>query len=511
MVDTTPPNTSLTSNPPNPSASTSATFSFTSTEGGSTFQCKLDDGSYSSCTSPKTYTGLSSGSHTFQVYATDAVGNSDPTPASHTWTVDTDIPSVTSIVRADPDPTNAASVNFTVTFSESVTGVDTLAPFPDFNLTAAGLTGAAITSVTGSNDVYTVTVTTGSGEGTLDLDLLDDDTIQDSAGNKLGGSGTGNGDFTTGETYTVDTVAPTVTAVVRAHPNPTKLASVDFTVIFSESVTGVDTLAPFPDFGLVTTGVAGAAITSVTGSGNLYTVTVDTGSGNGTIHLDVLDDDSILDALSNPLGGIGIGNGDFTSGETYDVNKNLISSFRSIGAYDGWVLESGEFTNKGSLLNATNTIFILGDDASDRQYRAILHFNTVTLPDKAVIVSAKLRIKARLIVGTNPFTTHKNIIVEVKEGLFSNNKTLQSQDFEALASKNWAGGIWNNPAAGNWYTANLNPAAFPFINLKGTTQIRLRFRLDDDDDMSADMIKFFSGNHNTFAYRPVLIIEYYIP
>ncbi len=510
-IDTTPPNTSITSNPPNPSASTTAVFSFTSTEGGSTFQCKLDGGSYASCTSPKTYTGLGIGSHTFQVYAADAVGNVDLSPASHTWTVDTDIPSVTSITRVNPDPTNAASVEFSVTFSESVTGVDTLAPFADFNLVATGLTGAAITGVTGSGSVYTVTVATGSGEGTLRLDVVDDDSIQDSAGNKLGGTDPGNGDFTGGEVYNVDTLSPTVTSVTRAHPNPTRLASVNFTVTFSESVTGVETTAPFSGFGLVTTGVAGAEITGVTGSGNLYTVTVSTGTGNGTIHLDVLDNDSILDNLGNPLGGIGIGNGDFTSGETYDVNKNLISRFRSMGAYDGWVLESGEFSNKGGLLNAAATTFSLGDDASDKQYRAILHFNTVTLPDKAVIVSVKLKIKAQRIVGTNPFSTHKNIIVDVKKGLFSNNKALQSLDFQAVASKGWAGVIKNNPAAGNWYIANLKPTAFSFINLKGTTQIRLRFQVDDNDDMSADMIKFFSGNHSTFAYRPLLIVEYYIP
>ena len=84
-------NTVITSKPSNPTNSTSASFSFTSTETGSTFECKLDNESFSACSSPKTYSGLSNGSHTFQVRAISAT-ETDPTPASYTWTVDTSLP-----------------------------------------------------------------------------------------------------------------------------------------------------------------------------------------------------------------------------------------------------------------------------------------------------------------------------------------------------------------------------------------------------------------------------------
>ena len=112
-------------------------------------------------------------------------------------------------------------------------------------------------------------------------------------------------------------VPPTVDSVTRVNPNPTNAASVDFTVSFTEPVTGVDT----SDFSLTST-VTGASITSVSGSGNSYTVTVNTGSGDGTIRLDVVDDDSIVDGAGNPLGGIGMGNGNYTVGETYSVQKH---------------------------------------------------------------------------------------------------------------------------------------------------------------------------------------------
>lgn len=92
---------------------------------------------------------------------------------------------------------------------------------------------------------------------------------------------------------------PAAYSSVRANANPTNSTSVDFTVSFSEPVTGVDT----GDFSLSTAGVTGASVTNVSGSGTTYTITVDTGSSDGSLRLDVLDDDSILAADSTPLGG----------------------------------------------------------------------------------------------------------------------------------------------------------------------------------------------------------------
>jgi hypothetical protein len=112
-------------------------------------------------------------------------------------------PTVLSIMRSDTNPTNANTVSFIVTFSTSVTGVSTSAPFDDFALTLAGITGSFISSVTGSGSIYTVTVNTGSGNGTIRLDMLDDDSISDSNHEPLGGYGSGNGSFSSGQTYTI--------------------------------------------------------------------------------------------------------------------------------------------------------------------------------------------------------------------------------------------------------------------------------------------------------------------
>jgi hypothetical protein len=88
-ADTTPPETTITSGPSGSVSGTTATFEFISNEAGSTFKCKLvgQDSTRTTCTSGKTYTNLTAGTtYTFKVWATDAAGNIDPTPATRTFT-----------------------------------------------------------------------------------------------------------------------------------------------------------------------------------------------------------------------------------------------------------------------------------------------------------------------------------------------------------------------------------------------------------------------------------------
>ena len=98
-VDLDPPETTITSAPSRLTSSTDATLTFTADESGSTFECSLDGGGFSSCTSPATFNGLGDGAHTFDVRATDAAGNTDPTPSGAAWTIDATAPSVS---LADP-------------------------------------------------------------------------------------------------------------------------------------------------------------------------------------------------------------------------------------------------------------------------------------------------------------------------------------------------------------------------------------------------------------------------
>jgi hypothetical protein len=124
---------------------------------------------------------------------------------------------------------------------------------------------------------------------------------------------------------------PVVQSIVRADADPTAAASVDYTVTFSTPVTGVDAA----DFALTSTGtIAGASITGVSGAGAVYTVTVNTGTGNGTLRLDVTDDNSI-NAGGSPLGGAGVGDGNFTTGAFYTIARGVapVSNIPTLSEY----------------------------------------------------------------------------------------------------------------------------------------------------------------------------------
>lgn len=81
VSDRVAPETSLSSDHP---TGRSAVFGFDANE-PATFQCSLDGGAFESCVSPRRYTGLQPGWHTFSVRATDLAGNQDPSPAHLRW------------------------------------------------------------------------------------------------------------------------------------------------------------------------------------------------------------------------------------------------------------------------------------------------------------------------------------------------------------------------------------------------------------------------------------------
>ena len=420
------------------------------------------------------------------------------------------VPSVVSILRLDPSPASADVVRFSINFSKEVSGVDT----GDFTFfTTGNIANAAIAEVNGAGNSYTVTINTGTGDGTLRLDLLDNDSILDSDSNPLGGLGAGNGNFTSGEIYAINRSAPFLISSLRADPSPTSAGTVRYTLAFSEPVSGVDVA----DFSLPASGVVEASVANVSGVDSVYVVTVNTGSGSGFFRLDLIDNDSILDAGGMPLGGAGAGNGNFITAEIYTIERFtptiFSANFASDGNDDGWVLESKETSNQGGTKNSNAVTFRLGDNGQDRQYRALLSFPTSSLPDNAVVTQVILTIQLETTVGTNPFITHGNAWIDIRKGAFGSFGpfaigALQISDFQAPAGLYTAGMMLNNPVGG-WYWAALDAKAYPFINPTGVTQLRLGFQTDDDDDMKDDYLSFFSGNYSVASARPQLTIKYY--
>ena len=88
-VEAIAPETTIDSGPSGTTNDPTPTLAFSSSEPGSSFECKLDSGAYAACSSPQTTSHLADGPHTFYVRATDPVENTDPTPATRSFTVKT--------------------------------------------------------------------------------------------------------------------------------------------------------------------------------------------------------------------------------------------------------------------------------------------------------------------------------------------------------------------------------------------------------------------------------------
>jgi hypothetical protein len=204
-------------------------------------------------------------------------------------------PVVLSIVRTGSPITSSPTLGYTVTFDQAVTGVDPT----DFKVVSDGtVVFSTPVSVSGSGSSYNVNINGVRGNGHLQLELVDDDSVQ-AGGNALGGPGAGNGSFI-GQTYSVLEPFPTVLSINRTDPSGLNSfnGSVTYTVTFSTAVTGVDPT----DFQVVTTGgVTASSPVVVSGSGASYSVTVNGITGAGSLGLNLIDDGTIHDTLGNPL------------------------------------------------------------------------------------------------------------------------------------------------------------------------------------------------------------------
>ncbi|HEX4924553.1 MAG TPA: hypothetical protein VFV50_10720, partial [Bdellovibrionales bacterium] len=199
--DNTNPTVSITANPTNPSNDTSPDFSFSGADanGVASYECEMDGGGFSACTSPKNYAGpLGGGSHTFKVRALDNAGNVS-VDATYTWTIDTGLP---GIVISSPAANTPAQTGVTVagTCEDGLT-IDI----------SGDVTGPATTTCTSGN--FSVAVTFTAGEGTKNVVLSQTDAASN--------TGSANRDFIR------DNTIPSVS--ITAQPsNPSNDTSPDF-------------------------------------------------------------------------------------------------------------------------------------------------------------------------------------------------------------------------------------------------------------------------------------------
>jgi hypothetical protein len=176
-VDTAaPPAPTMTASPAATSATTAPAFSFSDAESGVSFRCSLDGGAASSCTSPKSYSGLAQGAHTFAVSAFDAAGNQSAA-ATYGWSVQASAPALSSKPAA-----------ISATTAPSFTFAD--APYTAFQ---CKLDGGTFSSCTGTQSYAGLS----AGSHTFTVHALD-----------AASAATAD----TVYTWTISTAAPTITA-----------------------------------------------------------------------------------------------------------------------------------------------------------------------------------------------------------------------------------------------------------------------------------------------------------
>jgi len=246
-----------------------------------TFTGTLTVGAAGNITSTPVYVRLAAttavGSYSGNVVLSSAGATSVNVPTVSS-TVNALNAAVTSINRTSTSPTNTATVTYTVTFGASITGLTT----SNFSLTTTGIAGASITSLTGSGATYTVTANTGTGNGTIGLNLANSTGITPGISTVLPFAG---------QVYTIDKTPPTATSLIYASNNTnTALAKVGdiVTLLFSTSE-AIQT---------PTVLIAGHSVTAVNQGGNNYSAsyTMTAGDTEGRITFAL----SFSDLAGNP-------------------------------------------------------------------------------------------------------------------------------------------------------------------------------------------------------------------
>ena len=92
---------------------------------------------------------------------------------------------------------------------------------------------------------------------------------------------------------------------------------------------------------------------------------------------------------------------------------------------------------------------------------------------------------------------------------FGSSADLEAGDFQSPSAG--LAGTFNPTPVNLWYSLKFNFPSLAKLNLAGLTQLRLRFTLDDNDDLNRDTLQFISGDHPSASARPVLIVEYFLP
>ena len=298
---------------------------------------------------------------------------------------------VTSISCLDPSHLDANSVQYTVTFSQPVTGVDAA----DFWLAISGTVSGMISSVSaneavnGYASIYTVTIGGVFGNGTLGLDLADDNRIEDASGDLLGGQGPVNGTFT-GEVYTLDTY------LYWAGSNTWDTTSAEWQVLNGPLQAWVpNSDAIFPDSSSGTITISGSVVAnSLTFQADGYTLQGDSlalpSAGTTVCVAHAGDSATIGCQLIDPTAGIGslekTGDGTLvlTEAETFSGPTTILGGTLQLG--DG---TSNDGSLAGNIVNDSTLVFAGPYETNGDTYSGVISgMGTVTKEGTGILILA---------------------------------------------------------------------------------------------------------------------------
>ncbi|MCA9875019.1 MAG: FHA domain-containing protein, partial [Anaerolineales bacterium] len=183
-------------------------------------------------------------------------------------------------------------------------------------------------------------------------------------------------------------------------------------------------------------------------------------------------------------------------------------TLNSQGLEDGNVVQD---TNLGwAAINNSEQIQVGEGETAAQQYKGFLSFDTSSIPDTAVILSARLRLMRADASGT-PYKLGVIYVDVAPERGFNNNWALENEDFLANAAVVNAGVLSATSAPGDWGEMLLNDSALRALNLQGASQFRLYFTLPNNKDGTVDWLRFYSGNSQQTGTQPQLVVDYAVP
>ena len=164
-IDLSIPVVTINSKPSDPTKDTSANFTFSASDSGGSIkktECRLDSGAYETCSSPKAYTNLAEGSHTFSVRAEDRGGNLSAVK-SYTWSVDNTPPTITFTTKPDSIVYIGQTAQIRFTGSDSSGIKSYVCTFDGSNYPCTSGTMVSFNAVSTKTNAFQVTATDKAG------------------------------------------------------------------------------------------------------------------------------------------------------------------------------------------------------------------------------------------------------------------------------------------------------------------------------------------------------------